>query len=193
VRRLADASFCAALARACQSRNGQYALVHDGEPSRYSVGVFGQGPTHGHRQPRKPITLSAFAGGGWWRSLRLTDTGRRETPGPCGVGLPPSPSPRVPLAVPSEGRVDHGHSAVAEGVRAATASNIGANPTLRPRAFGGRSPSSLRNASHGWPQGVGTTRTIRLPHHDLYAGRGKPASPYGVSDDGGPPAALLNL
>src|SRR4029450_11224658 len=78
-------------------------VVHDGEPSRYSVGVFGQGPTHGHRQPRKPITLSAFAGGGWWRSLRLTDTGRRETPGPCGGGLPPAPSPRVPLAVPSEG------------------------------------------------------------------------------------------
>jgi hypothetical protein len=25
------------------------------------------------------------------------------------------------------------------------------------------------------------TQTIRLPRHDLYAGRGKPASPYGVN------------
>ena len=100
---------------------------------------------------------------------------------------PAFPFSEGPVGGSLGGRVDHGHSAVAEGVRAATASNIGANPTLRPRAFGGRSPSSLRNASHGWPQGVETTQTIRLPHHDLYAGRGKPASPYGVSDDDGLP------
>jgi len=28
------------------------------------------------------------------------------------------------------------------------------------------------------------TQTIRLPRHDLYASRGKPASPYGVNADG---------
>jgi hypothetical protein len=31
------------------------------------------------------------------------DAGRREPPGPCGVGLPPSPSPRVPLRFPRRG------------------------------------------------------------------------------------------
>jgi hypothetical protein len=54
---------------------------------------------------RKPITLSAFAGGGWWRGLRLTDAGRRETRGPCGVGLPPSLCPfggSVAIRFPSE-------------------------------------------------------------------------------------------
>jgi hypothetical protein len=51
--------------------------------------------------------------------------------------------------------------AVAEGVRAATASHIGAIQTLRTPGF------------------AETTQTIRLPRHDcIYACRGRPASPY---------------
>jgi hypothetical protein len=42
---------------------------------------------------RKPITLSAFSRRRMVAGLRLTDAGRRETRGPCGVGLPPSLSP----------------------------------------------------------------------------------------------------
>jgi hypothetical protein len=64
-----------------------------------------------------------------------------------------------------------GRTAVAEGVRVTTASQLGANPT--------RVPQGLAE----------TTQTIRLPRHDLYAGRGKPASPYRVTDNDDP--ALL--